>query len=109
MYFPTATLTPTEYFADILGGGADSVQAMFGSPFPPENLCISVADQLSTRFGDRDKTCRAVVSYIAAAVSAKPGNYLVYLQALPEGGHGGTDAAHERGGAGGVHCLLPPG
>ena len=75
----SATLTPTEYFADILGGGADSVQAMFGSPFPPENLCISVADQLSTRFGDRDKTCRAVVSYIAAAVSAKPGNYLVYL------------------------------
>lgn len=75
----SATLTPTEYFADILGGGADSVQAMFESPFPPENLCVSVADRLSTRFGDRDKTCRTVVSYIAAAVSAKPGNYLVYL------------------------------
>ena len=75
----SATLTPTEYFADILGGGEDSVQAVFESPFPPENLCVCVADRLSTRYGDRDKTCRAVVSYIAAAVSARAGNYLVYL------------------------------
>lgn len=75
----SATLTPTEYFADILGGGGDSVTATFESPFPPDNLCVSIADKLSTRFGDRDKTCRAVVNYIAATVSVRPGNYLVYL------------------------------
>lgn len=75
----SATLTPTAYFADVLGGGEDSITAEFPSPFPSENLCVSIADRLSTRFGDRDKTCRAVVSYIAATASARPGNYLVYL------------------------------
>lgn len=75
----SATLTPTEYFADILGGGGSSVTATFESPFSPDNLCVSIADKLSTRFGDRDKTCRTVVNYIAATVSVKPGNYLVYL------------------------------
>lgn len=75
----SATLTPTSYFADVLGGGADSVTVEFPSPFPPENLCVSIADKLSTRYGDRDKSCRSVVNYIAATVSARRGNYLVYL------------------------------
>lgn len=75
----SATLTPTAYFADVLGGGDDSVAVSFPSPFPPEHLCVTLADHLSVRWGDRDRACRAVVSYIAAMVSVRRGNYLVYL------------------------------
>ncbi len=75
----SATLTPQDYFADILGGGEDSVCVAFESPFPPDRLCVVVADHISLRQEDRQKSIRQVVSYIAAAVSAKKGNYLVYF------------------------------
>lgn len=77
----SATLTPADYFADILGGGEDSVRAAFDSPFPPDHLCVAVANRISLRYEHRDKaaTVRGVVSYIAATVSAKPGNYMVYF------------------------------
>ena len=75
----SATLTPQDYFADILGGGRDSICVAFASPFPPDRLCVAVADHISLRQEDRQKAVRQVVSYIAATVSAKKGNYLVYF------------------------------
>ncbi len=75
----SATLTPQDYFADILGGDKDSVCVAFNSPFPPERLCVAVASQISMRQEDRQKAVRRVISYIAATVSARKGNYLVYF------------------------------
>ncbi len=75
----SATLTPTEYYADILGGGKDSVTVAFDSPFDPANLCVVVADAVSTRYGDRAKSYRRVAGYIAATAAAKVGNYMVYF------------------------------
>lgn len=75
----SATLIPQDYFADILGGRDHSVCVAFDSPFPPERLCVAVADRISLRQEDRSKAVRQVVSYIAATVSAKKGNYLVYF------------------------------
>lgn len=75
----SATLTPNEYFADILGGDKDSVLVNFASPFPTDHLCVAVCDGVSTRFEDRDKSYRMIVSYISATVSAKRGNYMVYF------------------------------
>lgn len=75
----SATLTPQDYFSDILGGDKNSVCVAFDSPFPPERLCVAVASQISMRQEDRQKAVRKVVSYIAATVSARKGNYLVYF------------------------------
>ena len=75
----SATLTPTEYFADILGGGKKSAAVEFSSPFPPENLCIAAVDSISTRFEDREKSYKKVASCIAATVSARVGNYMVFF------------------------------
>lgn len=75
----SATLTPADYFADVLGGDEDSVRVAFDSPFDPSHLCIAVGDHVSTRFDDREKSVRRVVNYIAAAVSVRHGNYMVYF------------------------------
>ncbi len=75
----SATLTPADYFADILGGDRDGVTVAFDSPFPTDHLCVAVCDGISTRYEDRDGSCRRIVSYIAAMVSAKKGNYMVYF------------------------------
>ena len=75
----SATLTPTDYFADILGGGKKTVSVSFRSPFPKENLCVAAVDKISTRFEDREKSCKRIASCIAATVSAKVGNYMVFF------------------------------
>ena len=75
----SATLTPNDYFADILGGDRDSVLVRFASPFPTDRVCVAVCDGVSTRYEDREQSYRSIVSYIAATVSARRGNYMVYL------------------------------
>ncbi len=75
----SATLTPADYFADILGGDRDSVLVSFDSPFPPGHLAVAICPQVNTRLESRDTSYRRIVSYIAATVSARPGNYMVYF------------------------------
>lgn len=75
----SATLTPTEYFADILGGGKKTVSVSFRSPFPSENLCVAIVDKISTRYEDREKSYKKISSCIAATVSARRGNYMVFF------------------------------
>jgi len=75
----SATLTPPEYFAQTLGGGKDAVSVNFPSPFPRENLCVAVADGISTKYEDRDRSVKKTATYIAASVAGKVGNYMVYF------------------------------
>ncbi len=75
----SATLTPAAYFADVLGGDRNSLLVSFDSPFPRDHLRVAVCDRVSTRYEDREASYRRVVSYIAATVAAKRGNYLVYF------------------------------
>ncbi len=75
----SATLTPTDYFADILGGGKKTVSVDFESPFPKENLCVAAMDKISTRYEDREKSYKKIAACIAATVSAKVGNYMVFF------------------------------
>ena len=75
----SATLTPTDYFADVLGGGKKTVSVSFESPFPKDNLCVAIVDKISTRYEDREKSYKKISSCIAATVSAKHGNYMVFF------------------------------
>ncbi|MBR2907132.1 MAG: ATP-dependent DNA helicase [Clostridia bacterium] len=75
----SATLTPLDYFTDLLGGTKKSVTISLPSPFPRENLCVAVCDAVSTRFEDRSASYRRIASLIAATVSGKAGNYIVYF------------------------------
>lgn len=75
----SATLTPTDYFADILGGGKDAVCVSLPSPYDPAHLCVAAVTGVSTRFEDREKNAKKIASVIAATISAKAGNYMVYF------------------------------
>ncbi len=75
----SATLTPIEYFCDVLGCAGNSASVTLPSPFDSEKLCVSVVDSVSTRFEDRGANIMKYVSIIAASVSAKAGNYMVYF------------------------------
>lgn len=75
----SATLTPLDYFADILGGGKKAVKVALPSPYPTEHRCIAAVTGVSVRFEDREKSVRKLVGVIAATASGKAGNYIVYF------------------------------
>ncbi|MBQ8309864.1 MAG: ATP-dependent DNA helicase [Clostridia bacterium] len=75
----SATLTPIDYFTDILGGTKNAVKLTLPSPFCAENFCLAAVTGISTRYEDREKSYKKLVAVIAATVSAKRGNYIVYF------------------------------
>ncbi len=75
----SATLTPLDYFSDILGGGRQAIRISLPSPFDRENLCLVAVPTVSTRYEDRDKSYRKIAALIAATVSGRSGNYIAYF------------------------------
>lgn len=75
----SATLTPTEYFCDVLGGGKNARRLSLPSPFSTENLCVAVADYVNTRYDGRKDNAKTFAEVIAATVSARKGNYIAYF------------------------------
>lgn len=76
--FFSATLSPLPYFQDLLGCSGGKTLDL-PSPYEEENLCIAVADYISTRLADRGFTAESVAEAIAAMVEAKDGHYLAYF------------------------------
>ena len=76
--FFSGTLSPIYYYKSVLGGerGAKVIEAP--SPFDSGQLSVSIMDKISTRFSERDRTLEAVCRAIAATVSARRGNYMIY-------------------------------
>ena len=77
--FFSATLTPIDYFRNLLGGSPEDPVLRLASPFPREHLAVLVEDRIRTDFKARGGTLTAVAEAIAAAVAGRRGNYLVYF------------------------------
>ncbi len=81
--FFSATLTPLDYYRDVLGGGDEEDYIIrFSSPFSKDNLCLLVGDTVSTKYKDRDKTYLDIVEYIEEFISHKKGNYFVFFSLI---------------------------
>ncbi len=74
----SATLSPLEYYKEVLGGRRTDAALEVPSPFDPANLCVAVMDKISTRYLEREDTVKTVVRAILTCVKAKPGNYMVF-------------------------------
>jgi len=77
--FFSATMVPTNYFRNVLGLDMSAPGIILPSPFPPEHLHILCANRISTLYRDREKTKESVTHAIAALVTGRKGNYLVYF------------------------------
>jgi len=75
----SATLSPLEYFRDILGGGEEDKLLALDSPFDKQGLCVLTADNISTKYNDREYSRLKICQLIASFVSRKTGNYIVYF------------------------------
>ena len=75
----SATLSPIEYYVDMLGGKKEDAQLILPSPFPVDNLKIIIAPKVSIRYKNRDSSYQQVADYIKAFVRNKVGNYFIFL------------------------------
>lgn len=77
IYF-SATLTPLQYFQDMLGDVERDYSIKIHSPFSKHQLKVQV-HPISTRFNDRSKTLDPLVSSIYENIRLRKGNYLVFF------------------------------
>lgn len=76
----SATLSPMEYYVNLLGGDIDDDPTIaLESPFPRSHLKIMVAPKVSIKYKNREKTYEQVADYIKKFASQKVGNYFIYL------------------------------
>ena len=74
----SGTLSPLSYYRSVLGGDRSSMTLTLDSPFSPEQLSVSVMDKITTRFSEREDSLLAVCRVIAATLSARRGNYMIF-------------------------------
>ena len=77
--FFSATMTPTDYFRTVFGCDESSNELVLPSPFPEENLCVIVADSISTLYKNRSRTKKDVAGALISLVRLRTGNYLLYF------------------------------
>lgn len=75
----SGTLSPLDYYVQMLGGNEDSPVLKIPSPFPKENFKLMIAPNISTTYKNRDNTILEVVDYIKTMVDQKVGNYFVFF------------------------------
>ncbi len=77
--FFSATLTPMDYFRNVLGGNDDDYLLKLRSPFPRENFCLLIDDMISTMYKHRELSYERIADDIAGLVAGKMGNYMAFF------------------------------
>jgi len=75
----SATLSPREWHADLLGLPANTAWIDVPAPFASQQLQLRVASRISTRWTDRARSLAPLVDIIAGQFAARPGLYLAFF------------------------------
>lgn len=78
----SATLSPSRYYADLLGLPAKTPWIEVASPFSAGQLTLRVADRISTRFHQRGASLSPIVELMARQFEQRPGNYLAFFSSF---------------------------
>lgn len=77
--FFSATLNPTEYYQQLLGLPQDTVSIKVPSPFHAHQLDVRIANNISTRYKDRQASIPAICNIIVDQLKQEPGNALAFF------------------------------
>ncbi len=78
----SATLTPYEFFRDILGLPQNAGYLEVQSPFRAEQLSVRLVRSISTRFRHRTRSLAPMAELLAGQYTRRPGNYLAFLSSF---------------------------
>jgi DNA excision repair protein ERCC-2 len=79
--FFSGTLSPLDYFIDVLGGSAESAKSCYASPFRSDQMTVRVAP-LNISFQERARSMDSVVEAVRRHLRDNPGNNLIYCPSL---------------------------
>lgn len=77
--FFSATLSPSEYFRELLGANSDALSLRLTSPFPQENRLYMHVPGVDTRYKAREASAWPLAQIAADMVRAKNGNYMMFF------------------------------
>lgn len=77
--FFSATLSPYEYFRELLGGKEGASHIRLSSPFPKEIRLYLHVPGIDTRYRARSNSLSKLVECIEQTVQARSGNYLAFF------------------------------
>lgn len=77
--FFSATLTPVNYFKEMLLHERESKFIEIPSPFDPNNLKIIIRDDIYTTYRERNRYYSKIATIIKDVYRSKKGNYLVFF------------------------------
>ncbi len=75
----SATMSPVDFYMDMLGLPQDTAFLDVESPFAAEQLRVKIASDVSTRYQHRQSSMRAIAGIIARQYEEQPGNYLAFF------------------------------
>ncbi|WP_229429139.1 ATP-dependent DNA helicase [Massilia sp. ST3] len=78
----SATLSPWNYFCDLLGMPADTAWVDVESPFRAHQLEVHVASRISTRYQHRAASVGPIADLIARQYGERAGNYLAFFSSF---------------------------
>jgi Rad3-related DNA helicase len=78
----SATLTPWNFYADMLGLPDDTAWLDVAAPFRPEQLSMRIATHVSTRYPHRTRSLVPIAHIIATQYAAAPGNYIAFFSSF---------------------------
>lgn len=78
----SATLSPWNYFGDMLGMPETTAWVDVESPFVAEQLSVQVASHISTRYAHRQQSLRPIAELMGRQYAAQRGNYLAFFSSF---------------------------
>jgi DNA excision repair protein ERCC-2 len=78
----SATLSPPGYAIQLLGLPQSTAWIDVPPAFPAEHLTVRVAEGVSTRFADRDRSLQKLVAVLTQQFDGHPGNYLAFFSSF---------------------------
>ena len=78
----SATLSPRDYYQQMLGLPDNAAWIDVASPFEPEQLAVQVVKTISTRYPHRQRSAAPIVQLIAQQYAIAPGNYLAFFSSF---------------------------
>jgi DNA excision repair protein ERCC-2 len=78
----SATLSPPGYAIELLGLPQNTAWIDVPPAFPAEHLTVRVAEGVSTRFADRERSLQKLVAVLTQQFDDHPGNYLAFFSSF---------------------------
>ncbi|MET3120006.1 DNA excision repair protein ERCC-2 [Undibacterium sp. GrIS 1.8] len=78
----SATLSPWNYYCDLLGMPESTAWVDVESPFSANQLAVNIIETISTRYTDRDHSLIPMTTLMAQQYEEAPGNYLAFFSSF---------------------------